>query len=330
MKAVISDQAGCPDTLRYGDMPEPVAGPGEVRIAMKAAGLNFPDLLTIADKYQVRAPRPFAPGFEGAGVVDQVGAGVTRFKVGDRVLTHGYWGTLAQKHVAVEGDVVAIPDFLPFEDAAALPLTYFTAHYALTRRGELQPGETLLVLGAAGGVGLASVQIGKALGARVIAAVSSEEKAARALDNGADATLIYPTGEAVDARALAADFKAAVGDKGADVILDVLGGGYSEPALRSIAWYGRHLIVGFAGGLTSMPLNLVLLKSCQVVGVIWGAWARRFTDESYPDKQAVFDLYDKGHIRPDITERYTLSDGAAAVARLTDRTMAGKIVVLID
>jgi NADPH2:quinone reductase len=330
MKAVISDQPGPPETLRYGDMPEPVAGPGQVRVAMKAASLNFPDLLTIEDKYQRRAPRPFAPGFEGAGFVDQVGEGVTQFKVGDRVLTHGYWGALAEKLVAVEGDVVAIPDFLPFDDAAALPLTYFTAHYALTRRGALRAGETVLVLGAAGGVGLASVQLAKALGARVVAAVSSEEKAARARANGADETLIYPTGDAIDARALAASFKAAVGEDGADIIVDVLGGAYSEPALRAIAWYGRHLIIGFAAGMTAMPLNLILLKSCQVIGVLWGGWARRFTDESGPDKQAVFELYRQGLIRPEITERYPLADGSTALMRLADRKAAGKIVVLID
>jgi NADPH2:quinone reductase len=330
MKAVISDQIGPPATLRYGDLPEPVAGPGQVRMTMKAAGLNFPDLLTIEDKYQMRSQRPFSPGLEGAGVVDQVGEGVTRFKVGDRVLTHGYWGTLAQKHVAVEGDVEPIPDFLPFEDAAAMPLTYFTAHYALTRRGALQPGETLLVLGAAGGVGLAGVQLGKALGARVIAAVSSEAKAALARANGADETLVYPIGDAIDPRALAKSFKDAVGETGADVILDVLGGAYSEPALRAIAWYGRHLVVGFAAGMTAMPLNLVLLKSCQVIGVIWGPWMRRFTDESRPDKQAVFELYRQGLIRPEITERYPLEQGAAALARLADRGASGKIVVLID
>ncbi len=330
MKALISDQIGPPSTLRYGDLPEPLAGPGQVRMAVKAAGLNYPDLLMIEDKYQVRATRPFAPGFEGAGVVDQVGEGVTRFKIGDRVLTHGYWGTMAQKHVAHEGDMVAIPDDLPFEDAAAMPLTYFTAHYALTRRGGLQRGETLLVLGAAGGVGLASVQIGKALGARVVAAVSSQEKAAHARANGADETLIYPTGDALDSRSLAAVFKAAVGERGADVIVDVLGGAYSEPALRCIAWYGRHLVIGFAAGLTTLPLNLVLLKSCQVIGVVWGQWARRFTDESWPDKEAVFALYRQGLIKPEITERHPLADGAMALTRLSERKTAGKVILLVE
>ena len=330
MKALISRDPGGPDTLIYGDLPEPQAGPGQVRIAVKAAGLNYPDLLMIEDKYQLRPPRPFAPGFEAAGVIDQVGEGVAGLRVGDRVLRHGYFGAMAQYLAAEASDVAVIPDSMPFDDAAALPLTYLTAHYALTRRAKIQAGETLLVLGAAGGVGAASVQLGKALGARVVAAVSSQAKADHARANGADETLIYPNGDAIDARALAAAFKAAVGEGGADVIVDVLGGPYSEAALRSIAWYGRHLVIGFAAGLTAMPLNLVLLKSCEVMGAMFGVWAKRCPEESAPDRQAVLDLYAKGLIKPDISGRYPLSEGAAALRQIENREVTGKIVLLID
>jgi len=330
MKALISQDPGGPKTLTYGDLPDPSAGPGQVRIAVKAAGLNYPDLLMIEDKYQIRPPRPFAAGFEASGVIDQVGEGVTGLKVGDRVLRHGYFGAMAQLLVADAADVAVIPESMPFDDAAALPLTYLTAHYALTRRAQLKAGETLLVLGAAGGVGAASVQLGKALGARVVAAVSSPAKAAHARANGADVTMLYTVGDAIDAKSMASAFKAAVGEGGADVIVDVLGGPYSEAALRAIAWYGRHLVIGFAAGLTAMPLNLVLLKSCTVMGAMFGVWAKRSPQESVPDRQAVLDLYARGLIKPDISERFPLAEGAIALQRIESRAVTGKIVLLVD
>ena len=330
MKAIISDQPGPPETLIYGEKPEPHAGPGQVRIAVKAAGLNFPDLLIIEDKYQFRGPRPFSPGFEAAGVVDQVGEGVTGLKVGDRVLSYGYFGALAQFHVANQNDVLAIPDNMPFDDAAALPLTYFTSSYALADRARIQPGETLLVLGAAGGIGAACVQLGKALGARVVAAVSSEAKAAHAQANGADQTLVYPTGEGIDSRALAAQFKAAVGEGGADVIVDMVGGAYSEAALRAIAFNGRHLVIGFTAGIPALPLNLVLLKGCQVMGIIWRTWTLRFPAQAREQARAVFDLYARGLIKPEISERYPLADAAKGLRRIADRAVTGKIVVTVD
>lgn len=330
MKAIISNKPGPPNSLIYGDLPEPQAGGGEVRIVVKAAALNFPDLLIIEDKYQVRPPRPFAPGFECAGVIDQVGPGVEGFAAGDRVMVNGYWGAWAQYRVSDVHDVVPIPDSMPFEDAAAMPLTYFTSHYGLTRQAKIQPGETLLVLGASGGIGTACVQLGKALGARVVAAVSSEAKAAAARANGADETVIYATGEGIDPRALSAAFKAAVGEGGADVIADVLGGPYSEAALRAIAWDGRHLVIGFAAGMTAMPLNLVLLKGCQVMGVIWGPWSRRFPAESAADRRAVLDLYRRGLIKPDISGRYRLQDAPRALELLAERAVTGKLVLTVD
>jgi NADPH2:quinone reductase len=329
MKAIISDQPGPPEALVYGDLPDPVAGAGQVRIAVHAAALNFPDLLIIEDRYQVRGPRPFAPGFEAAGVIDQVGEGVQGLATGDRVLSYGYWGALAQFHVADAANVVPIPDGMPFETAAALPLTYFTSHYGLTRRAQLQPGETLLVLGAAGGIGAACVQLGKALGARVVAAVSSAAKADLARANGADEVMIYPSGDDLDGRALAAAFKAAVGEGGADVIVDVLGGAYSEAALRAIAWDGRHLVIGFAAGMTAMPLNLVLLKGCQVMGVIWAPWAKRFPDLARADQQAVLDLYARGLVRPEISQVRPLAEAPKALAQIAAREATGKIVLTV-
>jgi len=330
MKAIISDQPGGPQTLQLGDLPDPVAGAGQVRVAVAAAALNFPDLLIIEDKYQVRPPRPFAPGFEAAGVVDQVGEGVEGLKPGDRVLSFGYWGGLAEYRIASAADVLPIPDSMPFDAAAALPLTYFTSHYGLTRRARLLPGETLLVLGAAGGIGAACVQLGKALGARVVAAVSSEAKAAHARANGADAVMIYPAGDGLDSRALASAFKAAVGEGGADVIVDVVGGAYSEAALRAIAWDGRHLVIGFTAGMTAMPLNLVLLKGCQVMGVIWMPWAQRFPDLARADQLAVLALCERGLINPEISERFALADAAQALARIASRQATGKIVISVE
>lgn len=251
MKAVLSRDAGDPETLVLAELPEPVPGPKEVLVAVKACGINFPDALLIQDKYQIRPPRPFAPGSEISGVVAQVGAGVVRFQPGQHVIGRLGWGGLAERVAVPEDRCIAIDAEMPFEQAAAFIFTYGTAHYALVDRGEVMPGETVLVLGASGGVGIAAVQTAKALGARVIAAASSAERLAVALANGAERGVVYP--RSLDnkdaARALAAEFKEACGATGADVVLDPVGGPYAEPALRAMARNGRYLVIGFTAGI---------------------------------------------------------------------------------
>ena len=331
MKALVSEAPGGPETLVLRDIPEPQPGPGEVLVAVKACGVNFPDVLIIEDKYQFRPTRPFAPGAEIAGVVEGVGPGVAGFKAGDRVIGSVLSGGMAEKVVVAATKCLAMPDAMPFDEASAFVLTYGTSYHALKNRAALKPGETLLVLGAAGGVGIAAVELGKAMGARVIAAVSSEEKLALAKKHGADSGFVYvpaPTSKE-ESKALADGFKAACGEGGADVIYDPVGGNYAEPALRSIAWEGRYLVVGFPAGIPRLPLNLTLLKSCQVVGVFWGEFTRRDPDGNAENNRELLELYAAGKIRPYVSERFPLERGAEAIARLASRQATGKLVVTI-
>ncbi len=331
MKALVSEAPGGPETLVLRDIPEPQPGPGEVLVAVKACGVNFPDVLIIEDKYQFRPTRPFAPGAEIAGVVEGVGPGVTGFKPGDRVIGSVLSGGMAEKVVVAAAKCLAMPDAMPFDEASAFVLTYGTSYHALKNRAALKPGETLLVLGAAGGVGIAAVELGKAMGARVIAAVSSEEKLALAKKHGADSGFVYgpaPTSKE-ESKALADGFKAACGEGGADVIYDPVGGNYAEPALRSIAWEGRYLVVGFPAGIPRLPLNLTLLKSCQVVGVFWGEFTRRDPEGNAENNRELLELYAAGKIRPYVSERFPLERGAEAIARLASRQATGKLVVTI-
>jgi len=332
MKALLSKNPGGPDTLVLDDIPEPAVGPGQVRVAVRACAVNFPDLLIIQDLYQFKPPRPFAPGAEVAGTVDAVGEGITHVRSGDRVLLSPARSGMAEKAVGAAGNCWKIPDAMPFDEAAALLMTYGTSQHALKDRAQLLPNETLLVLGAAGGVGLAAVELGKAMGARVIAAASSEEKLALARAHGADQVVQYPIGplDKVQARALTDQFKAACGADGAQVIYDPVGGDYTESALRSIGWQGRHLVVGFPAGIPKLPLNLPLLKSCQIVGVFWGDFTARHPKLHAANVAALMALYQDGRIKPAITERYPLARGAEAIARLGARQARGKIVVTID
>ena len=332
MKALLSKQPGGPETLVLEEIPEPVAGPGEVRVAVRACGVNFPDLLIIQDLYQYKPPRPFAPGAELAGVIDAVGEGVENVRVGDRVLLSPVRSAMAEKAVGLAGNCWKIPDAMPFDQAAALLMTYGTSQHALKDRAQLRAGETLLVLGAAGGVGLAAVELGKAMGARVVAAASSPEKLALAREHGADEGVQYPVGslDKNQARALTDRFKAACGADGAHVIYDGVGGDYTEAALRAIAWAGRHLVVGFPAGIPKLPLNLPLLKGCQVVGVFWGEFTNRFPALHAANVAALLSLYLEGRIKPAVTERFPLARGAQAIARLGAREARGKVVVTID
>src|SRR3984957_15214297 len=332
MKALLSRQAGGPESLVLEDIPEPVPGRGEVRISVRAVGVNFPDLLIIQDLYQIKPPRPFAPGGELSGVVEKLGEGVTNVKVGDRVLVSPVRSAMAEKAIGNANNCWKIPDSMPFDQAAALLLTYGTSQHALKDRAQLRSGETLLVLGAAGGVGLAAVGLGKAMGARVVAAASSVEKLALARDHGADEGVQYPAGplDKTQARALTDRFKAACGADGAQVIYDGVGGDYTEAALRAIGWQGRHLVVGFTAGIPKLPLNLTLLKSCQIVGVFWGEFAARYPAQHAANVAALMALYLDGRIKPAGTERFPLARGAEAIARLGGRQARGKVVVVID
>ncbi|MEY3466250.1 MAG: NADPH:quinone oxidoreductase family protein [Gammaproteobacteria bacterium] len=326
MRALLSVMAGGPETLVLRELPEPSIGVGQVRIAVRNCGINYPDALIIEDKYQFRPPRPFAPGLEVSGVVEAVGQEVDALRVGDRVIATVPYGGLAEQLVADVDACMPMPDSMPFEVGAALVATYGTSYHALVNRGELQPGETLLVLGAAGGVGLAAVELGRALGANVIAAASSEAKVAVAREHGAHHTVVYPR-DAVDQKSLAAMFKEVCGARGADVIYDPVGGDYAEPALRCAAWKGRYLVVGFPAGIPRLPLNLPLLKGCDIRGVFWGAARTQQPLQHQANMRALVALHASGKIRPRISARYPLAKGGEAIAKLLAREAVGKIVV---
>ena len=331
MKALLSRAPGGPETLELAEIADPIPGPGQVLIATRAAAINFPDTLMIRDLYQFKPARPFAPGGEVAGVVESVGAGVTRVSPGDRVLALTMHGGLAEKVLAPESKTFAIPDNVDFETASAFLFTYGTTIHALKDRGHIRPGDTLLVLGAAGGTGLSAVELGKAYGARVVAAVSSEEKAAVVRAAGADAVVIYPQAplDKDQSKALAAAFKTACGPNGANVVYDAVGGDYSEPALRATAWEGRFLVIGFPAGIAKLPLNLMLLKSCDVCGVFWGAFTERDPQRFEAEVAELLDLLTQGKIGPRISQTLPLERGGEAIALLTDRKATGKIVVRI-
>ena len=328
MKALLSHEPGGPETLRLEDVAEPNAGTGELLVRVRACSMNFPDVLIIEDKYQLKPQRPFAPGGEIAGEVAAVGEGVSGWKAGDRLIAATGFGGLAEQVVIPAARAIPLPAERSFEEGSALLMTYATAIHALIDRGKLQAGQTLLVLGAAGGVGIAAVEIGKALGAKVIAAVSSEEKAEVARNAGADSTVVYPTGN-IDGKALSQLFKEAVGPAGADVILDPVGGDYTEPALRSIAWEGRFLVVGFPAGIARLPLNLTLLKSCDVCGVFWGAFAARDPKRNAAHVDQLFRWWDEGKIAPKISATYPLERAGEAITALRDRRALGKLVVTL-
>ena len=332
MKALRSHAPGGPDTLVIDELPEPVPGPGELVVRVYAAAVNYPDVLIIEDKYQFKPPRPFSPGGEIAGEVSAVGEGVEGWAVGDRLIAVPGYGGLAQSVAISAKSAFRLPAHRSLIDGAALLLTYATSIHALYDRGRLEAGETLLILGAAGGVGLAAIELAKAKGARVIAAVSSDEKAAAASKAGADATIVYPRGpfDRDGQKALAQAFKAAVGKNGADVIYDPVGGDYAEPALRSIAWGGRYVVVGFPAGIPKLPLNLTLLKSCDVCGVFWGAFAARDPAANAAHVATLFRLWDEGRIAPVVSATYPLERGGDAIANLAARNAIGKLVVTLD
>jgi len=331
MRAVLSKAPGGPETLVVEEVSDPTPKAGEVIIEVRAVGINFPDTLIIEDKYQFRPQRPFAPGAEVAGVVEAIGEGVKGVHKGDRVIAVPGWGGLVERLAVPAASVIPIPKEMDFETAAALIMTYGTSYYALKDRAKLQAGETLLVLGAAGGVGAAAVELGKAMGARVVAAASTNDKVEFALDLGADNGLIYPSGPKDKAaqKELSGELKLATGRDGADVVYDAVGGDDAEPALRAMDWCGRYLVVGFPAGIPSLPLNLTLLKSVAVIGVFWGAAVMRDPKGHAANMADLMTLWSEGKIRPRVSRTFPLHKAHEAIQALGDRSAMGKIVVTV-
>ncbi len=322
MKAVLCKQFGPPESLVYEEMPSPTAGAGEVVVSVRAASLNFPDVLIIQNKYQFKPPLPFSPGSEMAGVVKELGDGVKGFKAGDRVIAFTTYGAFAEEVKVEAGRLVPIPDGMDFNSAAAFLLTYGTSDHALRDRGALKAGETLLVLGAAGGVGLAAVEIGKAMGAKVIACASSADKLEVCARHGADAGINYATED------MRERIKELTGGRGVDVVYDAVGGPYTEPALRSIAWRGRLLVVGFAAGdIPKIPLNLALLKGCAIVGVFWGDFARREPKAFAASIAQLGAWFREGKLKPHVSQTFPLAQAVDALKLMAARKVKGKVVL---
>jgi NADPH2:quinone reductase len=332
MRIWLNQTPGGPETLTLAEVASPTPASGQILLDVRAAGINFPDTLIIRDLYQFKPERPFAPGGEVAGVVAAVGPDVTGFAPGDRIIARTGWGGLAEQ-VAVDADkCFAMPGAMSFADGATFLFTYSTSYHALKQRARLQPGETVLVLGAAGGTGIAAIEIAKVFGARVVAATSSEEKAAFARACGADAALVYPRG-ALDrdaSRALGAAFKDVLGADGADVVYDPVGGDYAEPALRAMAWRGRYLVVGFAAGIPRLPFNLPLLKGCEIVGVFNGGFQANEPELAAANTHELIALYEQGKLRPRISRTYAFEEAPDAIAAIGAREALGKVVVSLE
>jgi NADPH2:quinone reductase len=332
MKALQCVELGGPEKLVVNDVADPEIAEDHIIIEVKSASVNFPDVLMIQGLYQFQPPLPFIPGGESAGVVIEIGDGVEGFNIGDKVFAATGVGGICEKILAHKNNVRPIPENMDFEIAAALSVTYGTSIYALKQRANLKAGETLLVLGASGGVGLATVQLGKAMGAKVIAAASTQEKVDICMENGADEGFVYPSGnlDRDQQKELSNKIKELTGGLGPNVIYDPVGGTYAEPCLRSIAWDGRYLVIGFAAGadqIPKMPLNLTLLKGCQIVGVFWGAWTGMFPAENQKNFEELFEMYEDGKINPAPSDKFTLETSAEAIAHLKDRKAKGKVVI---
>lgn len=323
MKAVICKEHGLPDKLELvSDWPEPELGEQDVLIDVKAAGLNFPDVLMIQGKYQFQPDMPFVPGAEAAGVISAVGDKVTRHKVGDKVISMGAAGAFCERIVANEFGVFPMPEGLSFEQAAGVSITYFTSYYALKQRANIKEGETLLVLGAAGGVGTTAVELGKLMGAKVIAAASSDEKLELCKKLGADEVINYSEDSLKD------KVKELTGGKGVDVVYDPVGGDFAEPAVRSMAWNGRYLVIGFASGpIPQIPLNLTLLKGCSLVGVFWGRFSGEEPEVNLSNIAELWELFGRGKLNPVVTDVFPMAQYEDAFNCLIDRKARGKVIL---
>src|SRR5437660_2406059 len=324
MKAVLCQTYGPPENLVIADVEPLKPGKEQVVLSVKACGVNFPDVLIIQGKYQFKPALPFSPGSEVSGIVKAVGEGVERVSVGNHVIAFTGWGGFAEEVVVDERKLIPIPDSIDFSTAAAFTLVYGTAHHALKDRAQLRAGETLLVLGAAGGVGLAAVEIGKVMGARVIAAASSDEKLAVCKQHGADEVINYSTQD------IRERIKALTEGNGVDVAFDPVGGNYSEPVLRSMAWNGRFLVIGFAAGdIPRIPLNLPLLKGCSIVGVFWGSFTEREPKRNQEHLQELLRWLAEGKLKPHISATYPLEQAAEALTAMMNRTVKGKVVLIV-
>ncbi len=325
MRALVCKEYGTADKLVVEEVDDPSPGDGEVLVAVKAAALNFPDVLTIAGQYQVKTPPPFVPGIEASGEIEALGAGVKNFSVGDAVVLTTMTGAFAEKCVVNQGMVAPLPPGMPYTSAAGLSVTYSTTMHALRQSADLQAGETLLVLGAAGGVGSAAIEIGKAMGARVIAAASSAEKLAFAREIGADDVIDYSVDSLKDR------VKALTDGHGVDVVYDPVGGELAQAALRSLAWHGRFLVIGFAAGeIPEFPANLALLREASIIGVFWGEWARRHPDLQASNAQEIGRMLADGRLSPRISAVHKLDDFAAAFDAITSRRAMGKVVLTME
>ncbi|MFA7441112.1 MAG: NADPH:quinone oxidoreductase family protein [Sphingomonadaceae bacterium] len=322
MRAIQCVKPGPPEDLVLANVPDLQPGAGEVRVSTRAMGVNFPDGLIIAGKYQYKPDLPFSPGAEAAGVVDAIGAGVTGVALGDRVISMTIYGAFAEQVLTRADQLIPIPDAMPFDIAAGFTMTYGTSFYALAQRGALQPGETLLVLGAAGGVGLAAIEIAKAMEAKVIAAASSDGKLALCREHGADDTINYTT------EALRDGIRRITPSGTVDLVYDPVGGPLAELALRSLAWGGRYLVIGFAAGeIPRFPANLLLMKGTSAVGVFWGDFVAREPAAHQANMRALFELYAQGKLRPHIDRHFPLEQTPEAIRRVMDRQARGKVVV---
>ena len=330
MKAFLCKEFGPVDSHKVEEIEDPVAGPGQVVVDIKATGISFPDVLIVQGLYQFKPPFPFSPGSEISGVISSVGEGVTLHKAGDRVMGSIGSGGLREKGVYFEQQLMPLPESMDFNTAAGFPLNYVTTYHAFKQRGELKAGQSVLVLGAGGGLGITAIHIAKAMGAKVIAAASSQEKIDLCKKEGADEGIIYERDMDRDLQKKFSDqIKEATGG-GVDMIYDIVGGDYAEPALRAIARHGKYLVIGYTAGRPKMPLNLTLLKGCQIIGVFWGQFAGVQQAENQQNFKELFDLHAEGKITPFVTESYKLDDAAKAIKVLEDRKVLGKVVVSME
>ena len=330
MKAFLCKEFGPVDSHVVEEIEDPVAGPGQVVVDIKATGISFPDVLIVQGLYQFKPPFPFSPGSEISGVVSSVGEGVTMHKVGDRVMGSIGSGGLREKGVYLEQQLMPLPESMEFNTAAGFPLNYGTTYHAFKQRGELKEGQSVLVLGAGGGLGITAIHIAKAMGARVIAAASSQEKIDLCKKEGADEGIIYERDMDRDLQKKFSDEIKELTGGGVDMIYDLVGGDYAEPALRAIARHGKYLVIGFTAGIPKMPLNLTLLKECQIVGVFWGQFAAVDHAENAQNFKELFELHAEGKIKPFVTETYSLEESAKAIKTLEDRKVLGKVVVNME
>ena len=330
MKAFLCKEFGPVDSHTVEEIEDPVAGPGQVVVDIKATGISFPDVLIVQGLYQFKPPFPFSPGSEISGVVSSLGEGVTMHKVGDRVMGSIGSGGLREKGVYLEQQLMPLPESMDFNTAAGFPLNYGTTYHAFKQRGELKEGQSVLVLGAGGGLGITAIHIAKAMGARVIAAASSQEKIDLCKKEGADEGIIYERDMDRDLQKKFSDEIKELTGGGVDMIYDLVGGDYAEPALRAIARHGKYLVIGFTAGIPKMPLNLTLLKECQIVGVFWGQFAAIDHAENAQNFKELFELHAEGKIKPFVTETYSLEESAKAIKTLEDRKVLGKVVVNME